>query len=54
MPNTCYMLHILAFTHILLSFKCCMRFDVARSTTLGNAKASIRGTGNEEIPRFSV
>ena len=28
MPNTCYMLHILAFTHILLSFKCCMRFDV--------------------------
>ena len=27
-------------------------FDVARSTTLGNAKASIRGTGNKEIPRL--
>ncbi len=29
-----------------------MGFDVARSTILGNAKASISGTGNEEIPRF--
>ena len=27
-------------------------FDVARSTILGNAKASISGTSNEEIPRF--
>ena len=27
-------------------------FDVARSTTLGSAKASIRGTGNREIPRL--
>lgn len=29
-----------------------MGFDVARSTILGNAKASISGTSNEEIPRF--
>ena len=29
-----------------------MRFDVARSTVQGNAKASKCGTGNEEIPRF--
>ena len=29
-----------------------MRFDVARSTTQGIAKASERGTGNEKIPRF--
>ena len=29
-------------------------FDVARSTILGNAKASKCGTGNKEIPRFSV
>ena len=27
-------------------------FDVARSTVLGIAKASIRGTGNREIPRL--
>ena len=27
-------------------------FDVARSTIQGNAKASVRGTSNEEIPRF--
>lgn len=27
-------------------------FDVARSTMQGNAKASERGTSNEEIPRF--
>lgn len=31
-----------------------MGFDVARSTVLGNAKASIRGTSNKEIPRLSV
>ena len=30
-----------------------MRFDVARSTTQGIAKASERGTGNEEIPRLN-
>ena len=29
-----------------------MRFDVARSTIQGNAKASVRGTSDEEIPRF--
>ena len=29
-----------------------MGFDVARSTRLGNAKASERGTGSKEIPRF--
>ena len=29
-----------------------MGFDVARSTIQGNAKASVRGTSNEEIPRF--
>lgn len=27
-------------------------FEVARSTILGSAKASKRGTGNKEIPRF--
>jgi hypothetical protein len=27
-------------------------FDVARSTIQGNAKASVRGTSDEEIPRF--
>lgn len=26
-------------------------FDVARSTNPGNAKASIRGTGNRAVPR---
>ena len=31
-----------------------MIFDVARSTTQGIAKASERGTGNEEIPRFFI
>ena len=31
-----------------------MDFDVARSTTQGIAKASERGTGNEEIPRFFI
>ena len=30
-----------------------MGFDVARSTIQGNAKASVRGTGDEENPRFS-
>ena len=29
-----------------------MGFDVARSTIQGNAKASVRGTSDEEIPRF--
>ena len=29
-----------------------MRFDVARSTIQGNAKASVRGTSDEENPRF--
>ena len=29
-----------------------MIFDVARSTIQGNAKASVRGTSDEEIPRF--
>lgn len=29
-----------------------MRFDVARSTTQGNAKTSERGTGDGEFPRF--
>lgn len=33
-------------------FECCMIFDVARSTIQGNAKASVRGTSDEEIPRF--
>ena len=28
-------------------------FDVARSTIQGNAKVSVRGTGDEENPRFS-
>ena len=27
-------------------------FDVARSTMQGNAKASVRGTSDEEIPRL--
>ena len=27
-------------------------FDVARSTIQGNAKASVRGTSDEEIPRL--
>lgn len=29
-----------------------MIFDVARSAIQGNAKASVRGTSDEEIPRF--
>ena len=40
------MLYILVFTRDFYHFDCCMRFDVARSTMQGNAKASIRGTSD--------
>lgn len=52
MSNTCYMPYILALRANSYHFECCMRFDVARSTIQGNAKASVRGTSDEENPRF--
>lgn len=43
MPNTCYMLHILAFTHIFLSFQMLYEIrrciGVARFDNLGDARA---------------
>lgn len=58
MPNTCYMLHILAFTHIFLSFQMLHEIwrciSVARFDLQGNAKALTRGTGRGLTPRFFV
>lgn len=51
MPAICCIYwYLRAFSY---HFDCCMIFDVARSTTQGIAKASERGTGNEEIPRLN-
>ena len=56
MPNTCYMLHILAFTHIFLSFQMLHEIwrciSIARFDLQGSAKALTRGTGRGLAPRF--
>lgn len=50
------MLYILAFTHVLLSFECCMRFDVVLALLVSTYRAMRRpidrGTSDRMALRF--
>ena len=57
MPNTCYMLYILVFTHIFLSFQMLHEIDVVLALLVsdeqGNAKALTSGTSDRTGSTFS-